>query len=63
MSDDLILGENPHALDNETLMLRHRQFVTRSTERALAGDFEGRDVWARAADRFAAVARRRGPGF
>ncbi|NMM91633.1 hypothetical protein B2J88_46350 [Rhodococcus sp. SRB_17] len=63
MSDDLILGENPHALDNETLMLRHRQFITRSTEHALAGDPEGRDIWKRAAERFAAVARRRGLAF
>ena len=60
MPKELILGEDPDDLDNDILMIRYRQFIASSTEHALAGDFEGRDVWARAADRFAVVARRRG---
>lgn len=59
MPKELILGEDPDDLDNDILMIRYRRFIASSTEHALAGDFEGRDVWARAADRFAAVARRR----
>ena len=41
-------------------MVRYRQLIASSTEHALAGDFEGRDVWARVADRFASVALWRG---
>lgn len=60
MPTELMLGEDPECLDNEILMARYQQFIASSTGHACAGDFEGRDVWARAADRFAAVARRRG---
>lgn len=59
MWEGLILGDDPEDLDDETLILRYRQFIATSTEHALAGDFEGRDVWARAAERLAVVARRR----
>lgn len=61
MPKKLILGEDPDDLDDDILLIRYRQFIASSTEHALAGDFEGRDIWARAADRFAALARRRGP--
>jgi len=59
MPKELILGADPDDLDNDILLVRYRQFIAGPTEHAVAGDFEGRDVWAQAADRFAAGARRR----